>query len=262
MDCYEDIVEEMARDEVDALGGLVKESVELLYPGAQVTIMGSYRRGKNTCGDVDVHITHGSFVKKIPVKALGKIVDLLWQNGHVAFHLTLLSGMTTGNKLEDYMRSGKSMPRDAWKWSKAVQHSYARSNEKSASYMGVFNSPLKKGKRRRIDIKFYPYRERIFASLYFTGNGYFNRSMRLWAHRRFGFSLNDHGLFLRGTSDRVMETSKESDVFDKLQLVYKKPHERDCFDAVEPVNGTLSSSDIEMTEAELLSDERQNEWVD
>ena len=86
--------------------------------------------------------------------------------------------------------------------------------------------------------------------------------MRLWAHRRFGFSLNDHGLFLRGTRDRVMEASKESDVFDKLQLVYKKPHERDCFDAVEPVNGTLSSSDIEMTEAELLSDERQNEWVD
>ena len=44
-----------------------------------------------------------------------------------------------------------------------------------SSYMGVFNSPVVEGRRRRVDIKLYPYRERAFASLYFTGNGFFNR---------------------------------------------------------------------------------------
>ena len=59
------------------------------------------------------------------------------------------------------------------------------SNYSSAMYMGVFNSPVHSGKRRRIDIKIYPYRERVFAYLYFTGNGHFNRSMRLWSKRKF-----------------------------------------------------------------------------
>ena len=46
----------------------------------------------------------------------------------------------------------------------------------SESYMGVFVSPVVKDKRRRVDIKIYPFRLRVFASLYFTGNGWFNRS--------------------------------------------------------------------------------------
>jgi hypothetical protein len=53
------------------------------------------------------------------------------------------------------------------------------------------------------DIKLKPYRERIFASLYFAGNGHFNISMRFWAARKFNFTLNDHGLVERGIHDRM-----------------------------------------------------------
>jgi DNA polymerase/3'-5' exonuclease PolX len=260
VDCYEDVKEEMKRHEVESIGRIVEQQTQQLYPGAEVQIMGSYRRGKAGCGDVDVHITHRSYVKKVPEKALGEVVDALWRSGHMAFHLTFLSGMKTGSNLIEYQESGKFIPRDAWEWSKVVSYSTTRKSEKSSSYMGVFRSPTEKGKRRRVDFKIYPYRERIFASLYFTGNGFFNRSMRLWAARKFSYTLNDHGLFVRGTINRVMEASQESEVFEKLQMVYKEPSERDCFDAVEPMKGAATSTEFEMTEAELYNDDRHL-WV-
>merc|ERR1719253_429122 len=67
--------------------------------------------------------------------------------------------------------------------------------------MGVFRSPVHEGKRRRVDIKFYPYREKAFCKLYFTGSGTFNRSMRLWATKSCKMTLNDHGLFKLNVSN-------------------------------------------------------------
>jgi DNA polymerase lambda len=259
VDCYEDLKEEMKREEVELIGKLVEERTQQLYPGAEVRIMGSYRRGKEGCGDVDVHITHKLYVKTIPETALGEIVDALWKSGYVVYHLTFLPGMQTGSKLTDYQTSSKFLQKDVWTWSKVKK--YGTSETSSSSYMGVFHSPTKKGRRRRVDIKFYPYRERVFASLYFTGNGYFNRSMRLWSARKFNLTLNDHGLFSRGTVDRVMEASEESEVFDKLQLAYKEPIERDSFDAVEPLEGEEASADMDISEAEFYGDDK-HVWVE
>jgi DNA polymerase lambda len=259
-DCFEDFREEMNRSEVEEIGRLIKSNTLRLYPGAEVNVMGSYRRGKATCGDVDVHITHKSYVKKIPSDALGKIVDALWQSGHLAFHLTFITGMATGSSLADYQASSQNLPNDVWEWSNHVVSS-SRNKETGASYMGVFRSPNVPMRRRRVDIKLYPYRERIFASLYFTGNGFFNRSMRLWATRKFGYTLNDHGLFRLGTIDRVMEASEEREVFGTLGIVYKEPSERDCFDAVEPIGKEMSLERVELTEAEFYRD-NAHAWVD
>ena len=124
--------------------------------------------------------------------------------------------------------------------------------------MGVFNSPIKVGRRRRVDLKFYPFRERIFAALYFTGNGFFNRSMRLWA-RNFGYQLNDHGLFHRESKKRIMEATQEQEVFEKLELVYKEPHERDCFDALEP-RQKGRPIDLEMS-SHAFQEDNHHAWV-
>jgi len=175
----------MTREEVEKIGEIVDEAVQELYPGAEVRIMGSYRRRKQKCGDIDVHITHENFMKKNPPLGLSKIVDLLWEKGHLIYHLTFLPGMQTGSKVSDYVRSSRHIPREAWKWCKPVGYLTSKGHSGS-SYMGVMKSPVVAGRRRRIDIKFYPWRERIFAAIYFTGNGYFNRSMRLWAGRKFG----------------------------------------------------------------------------
>lgn len=54
------------------------------------------------------------------------------------------------------------------------------------SYMGV--CMLEGSRHRRIDMKVYPAAEYAFALLYFTGSGYFNRSMRLFAEKKGGIA--------------------------------------------------------------------------
>jgi DNA polymerase/3'-5' exonuclease PolX len=262
VECYEDILDRMDRPEVEEIAQIVRTVAEKLFPGIEVSVMGSYRRGKETCGDVDIHLVHPLYEREIPPDALGRIIDALWTTGKIAFHLTFLNGMMTGSSYEDYEDASRHVPRKAWRLTKRVPFTSATSDH-SAFYMGCLYSPVHPERRRRVDIKFYPYRERIFATVYFTGNGYFNRSMRLWATRKFNCKLNDHGLFERGDdTKRVMEASEEKDLFDYLKLVYKKPEERDSWDALEPMDE--DSADIvelqEMTDSQLRADET-NVWV-
>ena len=54
-----------------------------------------------------------------------------------------------------------------------------------------------------------------------------------------------------------MEASDEKEVFDKLDLVYKEPYERNCFDAVISKQGPI---DLELSQADLRED-KDYTWV-
>ena len=113
------------------------------------------------------------------------------------------------------------------------------SADSSYSYMGVCRmSQL----HRRIDVKFYPNSQLPFAQLYFTGNAYFNRSMRLYA-KLAGYSLSDHGLcktkrkkvggkWYTTTKQASLPARTEKDVFGLLGLRYVSPSDRNAYDAV------------------------------
>lgn len=74
VDCYEDILERMPRSEAEAIGEMVRKVAESIFPGIEASIMGSYRRGKEHCGDVDIQLTHPGYVRDVPNLALGRIV--------------------------------------------------------------------------------------------------------------------------------------------------------------------------------------------
>jgi DNA polymerase/3'-5' exonuclease PolX len=246
LECYEDFLEKMERTEVEEIGNIVAKAVHERFPSANVMIMGSYRRGKSTCGDIDLLITHPGYMEATPLGALGELVDRLRQRGHIAYHLTHLTGM----REEESSQSSASQQ---------VPPPEPGPYPHSSSYMGVFYSPTAGKKRRRIDIKFYPYRERAFASLYFTGNGWFNRSMRQWSKRAKQMTLNDHGFFSIQRQEKRLpiEADTERQVFDILGLVYKEPTERDCFDAVIPIEG----GSIEMSRSDLFPTSNEK-WID
>ena len=97
---------------------------------------------------------------------------------------------------------------------------------------------------RRIDIKQYPRSEFPFALLYFTGDGEFNRGQRNMAHKYWPpLSLNDHGLFpvdkCKTAGGKEIGTSltcnSEEDIFERMGLVYKAPHERCGVESVMPL---------------------------
>lgn len=214
---YEDFQEKMNRNEVEQISAIVKKAVLSLLPDAQVSTMGSFRRGKEQCGDVDILITHTKYVKNAPFGAVDVLVETLRENGHISHHLTSVNSTKTDFRVID-----------------ATDSLLVNHTKKSGSYMGVFVSPLQHKKHRRIDIKFYPFREKAFATLYFTGNGYFNRSMRLFAKRQMGLRLDDHGLFEYDGDVKVkrFEAKTEQQIFDYLGLTWREPNQRDSFDAV------------------------------
>ena len=210
--------------------------------------MGSYRRRKLQCGDVDILITHRDYPKTTPLGAICELVERLKAQNHITHHLTHVD--------PDYYRS---MPSQDSEFHQSNFPHYPNSQ----MYMGVFMSPIISGKHRRIDIKFYPCRERAFANLYFTENGYFNRSMRLFVNRRKNMRLNDHGLFTNRGEGKRIKAKTEEEVFDKLGLVWREPHERDCFDAVRvKENNKVFTIYDEGANKEEWNSESRHQWIE
>ena len=87
---------------------------------------------------------------------------------------------------------------------------------------------------RRLDIKSYPREYFAYATLYFTGSAYFNRSMRAYINLC-GWTCSDHGL-RRATRDRTrsrtsegyaVECITEADIFAACGLPYRAPTQRE-----------------------------------
>jgi DNA polymerase lambda len=97
LDCYDDIQEEMVRSEVEQIGAIIADTFKMRYPSAEITIMGSYRRGKPGCGDVDILISHPVYYDDVPPQALRQFVSDLLDQGHISHHLTFISGMDHNN---------------------------------------------------------------------------------------------------------------------------------------------------------------------
>jgi DNA polymerase/3'-5' exonuclease PolX len=117
-----------------------------------------------------------------------------------------------------------------------------------------------------------------FASMYFTGNGDFNRSMRLWSSKARGMTLNDHGLFPNGTdfangkesvdklkgacrSNGSLPAATEEDIFELLGLEYRAPSERDSFDAIVEKSTSQPVAIVELDKGEIHH-EMKHIWID
>jgi len=153
---YVDQIEgNIPRDEMDQIYSyLLKTGIEM-DPEMDVRICGSYRRERETSGDIDVIIAH----PKIKTKKQAEESDLMKR------FIELLE-----NK-------------------KFIIDSFT-SETVPTKYMGVckINKLL-----RRIDIRFIPQESYYTAILYFTGSGDFNKRMRSVA-LSMGYTLNEYRL--------------------------------------------------------------------
>ena len=150
LDCYEDLQEPIKRDEVESIGKIVMDAFHCISatPG-EVTIMGSFRRGKDSSGDVDILITMKDYPESVPPNLIERLIHHLNKSEHVAYNITRISHVPD----DDASMEGNKAP-DSNKERHPVK-----------SYMGVFFSPFYPEKRRRVDIKLYPYNQKCFASL-------------------------------------------------------------------------------------------------
>ncbi|XP_032851005.2 DNA polymerase lambda isoform X3 [Tyto alba] len=141
---YTDFLERMPREEAAEIEETVRQAALALKPGLLCVACGSYRRGKPTCGDVDVLVTHPDGRSHHGV--FSKLLDSLHRSGFLTDDLV---------SQED--------------------------NGEQKKYLGVCRLPGPAQRHRRLDIIVVPYSEFACALLYFTGSAHFNRSMRALA---------------------------------------------------------------------------------
>ncbi|TNN71224.1 DNA polymerase lambda [Liparis tanakae] len=194
---YDDLLDRMPREEAAAIEKVLKNAAQVLDPGLVAMACGSYRRGKATCGDVDVLVSHPD--GKSHKGVFGKLLKSLHDSGFLTDDL--VSNEDNGNQKK---------------------------------YMGVCRLPGPGHRHRRLDVIVVPYDELACALMYFTGSAHFNRSMRALAKTK-QMSLSEHSLnkdvvrrgSLKVNSGTPFTTPTEKDVFSLIGIPYRQPPERD-----------------------------------
>lgn len=186
---FEDIQKRIPRPQITKMEMVLKYVCEQIDKDLIFVICGSYRRGKETSGDIDMLLTHKKLHKKEDIdnntSVLKRLVNVLTQLDFLIDHLTL-----DGNckymgicKLDEYIIA------------------------------------------RRIDIRLIPYDGLAASMLYFTGSKNFNTEMRAHAKMK-GYKLNEYGLYKINDNELIPARTEEK-LFEILGYEYLEPTKRD-----------------------------------
>lgn len=198
---FDDIKTRIPRDKVQDMELLLQKAGEDILPGVDILCGGSFRRGKDTCGDMDIIITHPD------------------GESHKGFLAQFVKYLKDVNFLrEDLIYS---------------THSEEGTDSGVDTYFGLCTYPGQE-LRHRIDLKVYPRSIYAFGLIAWTGNDVLNRRLRIIADSK-GYRLDDTGLFLatqssggkRGTKSSIsLSFRTEKEVFDFLGFPSLEPTER------------------------------------
>ncbi|KAF6084722.1 DNA polymerase beta [Phyllostomus discolor] len=191
---FEDFEKRIPREEMLQMQEIVLNEVKKVDSEYIATVCGSFRRGAESSGDMDVLLTHPSFTSesnKQP-KLLHRVVEQLQK----VYFIT------------DTLSKGET------------------------KFMGVCQLPSKNdGKEyphRRIDIRLIPKDQYYCGVLYFTGSDIFNKNMRAHALEK-GFTINEYSirpLGVTGVAGEPLPVDSEKDIFDYIQWKYREPKDR------------------------------------
>ncbi|XP_044489598.1 DNA polymerase lambda isoform X2 [Mangifera indica] len=158
---FDDIKTRIPRHEVQEMELLLQKVGEDILPGVVILCGGSYRRGKASCGDLDIVITHP---------------DRKSHKGFLSRYVKQLKDMK-------FLREDLVF----------TTHSEEGADSGVDTYFGLCTYPRRE-LRHRIDFKVYPRDIYAFGLIAWTGNDVLNRRLRLLAESK-GYRLDDTGLF-------------------------------------------------------------------
>ncbi|KAI8995729.1 hypothetical protein BC832DRAFT_587958 [Gaertneriomyces semiglobifer] len=206
---YDDFQQRIPRAEVDEIITLCTKALKAVRPSLEIMCCGSYRRGKESCGDVDLLVSE-------PNDAFAGVVKDF-----------VAAGLDAGWLLDSlHGRNGKALSDDTMLW------------------MGVIRCPSASGDvgprlARRLDIFLTPQQSIGAALLHYTGSDVFNRSLRKLAQTK-RMKLSQKGLFRNvhrwrdgeggraNTDGEWVAGRTEADILETLGVGWKEAWERDC----------------------------------
>ncbi|XP_075457660.1 DNA polymerase beta isoform X3 [Ascaphus truei] len=190
---FEDFEKRIPRKEMLQMQELVLEKMNTLDSEYIATVCGSFRRGAESSGDLDILLTHPDFTSET-----AKQPHLLHQ---------VIQWLEECKFITDTLVKGDT------------------------KFMGVCRMPDEGDEEypyRRIDIRLIPKDQYYCGVLYFTGSDIFNKNMRTHALEK-GFTLNEYTLRplgVTGIAGEPLPVDSEKDVFDYIQWKYREPKDR------------------------------------
>ncbi|XP_027951223.1 DNA-directed DNA/RNA polymerase mu isoform X1 [Eumetopias jubatus] len=227
---YRDLSVPVQRPEAEALQQVVEAAAAHVLPGATVTLVGGFRRGKLQGHDVDLLVSHPQEGQEAGL--LPSMMRRLEKQGLVLYH-----------------QHHRGRPEDA-------THPTPRSHTMDAFEIifCIFCLPQPPGaavggaQRRavRVDLVAVPISQLPFALLGWTGSKHFQRELRRFSRKERGLRLNSHGLFdpereastVGGSAQAftpplllqkmLFHVASEEDIFRHLGLEYLPPEQRNA----------------------------------
>ncbi len=197
---YEDTQERIPRAEMEMHNEVLRRAFTAV--GLQMEVVGSYRRGLASSGDIDCLVTG------IPSGTTGMSREAMQGAFRVAVERLIADGYIVG-----VLARGD-----------AKTLAYAKHGEKARPEGPDGNvTPFP---ARRLDLLLTAPEEYPYAVLYFTGSDLFNIAMRSWALER-GYTMNEHSMtpVNEATPPPPLMRSEE-DIFAFLGLQYVAPTAR------------------------------------
>lgn len=218
---YHDLQTRISRPQAEQALALIKQELEALLPPEDtisIQLAGSYRRGSETMGDIDV-IIH---VTSRPEKTLciGPLVNRLVKCGFVRTVLGMSKHDGDPKSLFENIQRTGWQPNSTSLICMLPQTNFAM----------------------HVDIKTYPKRSFAFGLLFFSSGEQFNRELRLFANNKRNLTLTNTELcpfFLAAKREKIkkmdqaIECNTEEEIFNVLRLKYIPPHERGVVPLVE-----------------------------
>ncbi|XP_032367040.1 DNA-directed DNA/RNA polymerase mu isoform X2 [Etheostoma spectabile] len=243
LDHYDDLQQPVTRAEADAIGEVVEEAVVSVLPGAQITLIGGFRRGKLTGHDVDFLITHPEEGREVGL--MPKVVTWLESQGFLLYQKTTRNSYLEAKagparppsnmdrfercfsifKLADAEKRGRkragNAPEDT-----CCPAAHSRVADEGPEPVKPAGGP---GRWRavRVDLVVSPVSQFAFALLGWTGSKLFERELRRWAGRERAMSLSSHALY-DSKQSRYLRATSEEEIFSHLGLEYIPPSERNA----------------------------------
>ena len=185
---YDDLLERIPRQEMETHKTVLNQMLPDIMKAWDTEIVGSYRRGAVTSGDIDVLIRVPPSISALAAKKL---------------LATYVEQMKKAGYIEEVLALGEHK-------CMAICRLQGPSGQKA----------------RRLDLLLTPEDEYAYAILYFTGSDQFNVAFRNHA-QQMGYTLNEHRLTpLTEDTSQPPPMKKEDDIFRFLGLRYIAPTER------------------------------------
>ncbi|KAJ3031203.1 hypothetical protein HDV00_008486 [Rhizophlyctis rosea] len=197
---FHDLEERIPREEMVMWEDLLRKHIPRLDSRFSFTIAGSYRRGAESSGDVDVILTHPEYTSKERIddrirKGEGKLRSVV---GELERAGVVVENLSEGNLfcMAIGRLPGPQADGSAWTF-------------------------------RRIDLRLFPIYQYYFALLHFTGSDQFNRDMRMRAIEK-GWKLNEYDLRRRegGGEGKPVVVRSEREIFDLVGEEWREPRDR------------------------------------